>query len=205
MNNFEKLGLEGIASLLAKSTNCEDCVCWDICTDQKDCETLIKEYLMEEVLPKIKSCPFCGSAIAPRIFSAYDAFPEGMLKSSIEEHWSIICDANDGGCGASGRYCTSKVKAVEEWNKRVVPNKEEWIEERKKVYEKLFEFVKSDSGLDIFDDNCAEDFLSKYFHINAELCDSYCEKACSECWKETVPAILASNDYITEVAEKCGE
>ena len=39
MNNFEKLGLEGIAKLLSKSTNCEDCVCWDICNDQKDCET----------------------------------------------------------------------------------------------------------------------------------------------------------------------
>lgn len=205
MNNFEKLGLDGIAKLLSRTTNCEDCVCWDICNDQKDCETLIREYLMEEVLPKIKACPFCGSTTAPKLFSVFESFPAVALPSNLEDHWAVICGYNNGGCGASGRYCTSKVEAVEEWNKRALPNKEEWIAERKQVYDKLFEFIKSDSGLDIFDDNCAEDFLSKYFHINAELCDSYCEKACSECWKDTVPAILASNDYITEVAEKCGE
>lgn len=202
MNNFEKLGLEGIAKLLSRTTNCEDCVCWDICNDQKDCEALIREYLMSEVLPKIKSCPFCGSTTAPKICSVFEAFTS--VPSTVGEHWAVICGYNDGGCGASGKYCTSKVDAIKEWNKRATPNKKEWIEERKQVYDKIFEFIGSDPSLDIFEDNCAEDFLSKYFHIDADLCEA-CNAPCSDCWKTSVPAILASNDYITEVKEKCGE
>jgi hypothetical protein len=205
MNNFEKLGLEGIAKLLSRTTNCEDCVCWDICNDQKDCETLIREYLMEEVLPKIKACPFCGSTTAPRLFSVFETFPTTVLPSNLEDHWSVICAFNEEGCGASGKYCNSKVDAIKEWNKRATPNKEEWIEERKQVYDKIFEFIENDLGSGIFEDACAEDFLSKYFYIDADLCNNYCDEPCSDCWKTSVPAILASNDYITEVKEKCGE
>lgn len=200
MNNFEKLGLEGIAKLLSNTYSCESCPCWDECNTQTDCYELIKNYLMEEALPAISACPFCGNATAQRIFSAKE-----LYSSYDSNQWAVICDANNGGCGASSSFCEAKAAAVKKWNKRATPNKAEWIEERRQIYDKFFEFIESDSGLDIFDDNCAEDFLSKYFHIDADLCDNYSGKTCSECWKDTVPIILASNDYITEVKEKCGE
>ena len=67
------------------------------------------------IVPKLKPCPFCGSKNVKCLTAA-----------EICEHYSndpvsfaVICDAQEGGCGAAGGYCNTKENAIKNWENRV--------------------------------------------------------------------------------------
>lgn len=63
----------------------------------------------EDVVPELKSCPFCGKESSGQEFGpgAY------IAKSSQAEYYTVICSA----C-CSTATCTSRKRAVEKWNTR---------------------------------------------------------------------------------------
>lgn len=58
------------------------------------------------------SCPFCGSSTAP-IMSNTDVL--SRRKSFMH---TVVCDANQGGCGATGGFERFESQAIEGWNRR---------------------------------------------------------------------------------------
>lgn len=79
----------------------------------KQCMINAIKWLNEEYKPKLKACPFCGSAIAPRLLT------EDELKDNGDPDWyTVCCSATDGGCGATSGYAQSKDGAIKKWNGR---------------------------------------------------------------------------------------
>lgn len=61
----------------------------------------------------LKSCPFCGSITAPEI-----EIPFEDNGDYLEQNRCVVCNFNNGGCGASGGVRDSEEKAVAAWNDR---------------------------------------------------------------------------------------
>ena len=61
----------------------------------------------------LKSCPFCGSITAPEV-----AIPFEENESYSEQDRCVVCNFNNGGCGASGGIRDNEEKAVAAWNDR---------------------------------------------------------------------------------------
>lgn len=57
----------------------------------------------------LKPCPFCGET--PHVVM--------RRQSGWRDRWYVLCDYNDGGCGASGEWCHSEEEAVAAWNRRI--------------------------------------------------------------------------------------
>lgn len=71
---------------------------------------------------KLKSCPFCGSASAPRVLTAAEV---DWLEEDSEDyewacaHWAAVCAHDHGGCGAAtGLGYDSEDAAASAWNRR---------------------------------------------------------------------------------------
>lgn len=64
----------------------------------------------QELLP----CPFCGHKAMLNIHEA-DVKPFMYFT----DRYAILCDYNDGGCGAEGAHRKDKDEAIELWNRRV--------------------------------------------------------------------------------------
>ena len=62
---------------------------------------------------ELKPCPFCGNT---NLFVGTSAQLHG---DDDEDDYAVCCDFEQGGCGATGGYQLSKIKAIELWNKRV--------------------------------------------------------------------------------------
>lgn len=58
-------------------------------------------------MEKLKPCPFCGKS------TTLD-----LDISELFSDYAIVCDYNEGGCGASSGYRDSEEKAVAIWNRR---------------------------------------------------------------------------------------
>lgn len=69
--------------------------------------------MSENELPKILPCPFCGFK-SPHI-SAHPG------TSGFRDRYSVLCDYQDGGCGADGSWHHERADAVEAWNQRYDP------------------------------------------------------------------------------------
>ena len=71
----------------------------------------------------LKPCPFCGSRTAPRVVSIAE------LESTTDNEWnnthySVVCDKDESGCGASTCYDNPSVDAAAEaWNRRAEDDK----------------------------------------------------------------------------------
>lgn len=63
------------------------------------------------VLSKILFCPHCSSNTAPRI-----TIIEG--KDGFRNRYAVLCDYENGGCGAEGGYRHSEEEAIAVWNER---------------------------------------------------------------------------------------
>lgn len=61
--------------------------------------------------PEIKECPFCGSTEAPRLYTRHG-------KDGWRDQYYVLCDWNDGGCGASSGWYHYKSEAIAMWNMR---------------------------------------------------------------------------------------
>lgn len=58
-------------------------------------------------MSKLKPCPMCGN---------HDTLIYG--KSNYPGEYRIVCNANEGGCGASSGFATGYIGADEKWNRR---------------------------------------------------------------------------------------
>lgn len=68
-----------------------------------------------EVEPELKPCPFCGKT------DTLKALSESVIQEKAPtscDSFAVVCDAQCGGCGATGGYARFKDKAIEQWNKR---------------------------------------------------------------------------------------
>ena len=62
-------------------------------------------------MEKIKPCPFCGNVNSPRLMTRHG-------KDGWRNQYYILCDYDDGGCGASSGWCHSQEEAIACWNCR---------------------------------------------------------------------------------------
>ena len=60
-------------------------------------------------------CPFCGFK-EPHVTVHPGA-------DGFRDRYSVLCDYQDGGCGADGPWYHSRVEAIWAWNRRYDPNK----------------------------------------------------------------------------------
>ena len=61
-------------------------------------------------MPELKPCPFCGNADV--------ALMTRKGKDGWRDRYYVLCDYNDGGCGASGEWTHYIAEAIEAWNRR---------------------------------------------------------------------------------------
>lgn len=67
-------------------------------------------------MTKLKPCPFCGSTNI--IVSSCKEWEENYV-GECEEYVAVICNSEEGGCGANSGYCRTEEEAIEVWNRRV--------------------------------------------------------------------------------------
>lgn len=60
-------------------------------------------------------CPFCGSLTAPRIANSLDM---GVLGYTDFYAFTIHCDDEEDGCGATCGYLDTEAEAIAAWNTR---------------------------------------------------------------------------------------
>lgn len=70
-----------------------------------------EQYEKENLLP----CPFCGVTGPAKIATSQDL--KGPECGS-ESDFTIVCDAQKSGCGATCGYAASKERAIQKWNRR---------------------------------------------------------------------------------------
>lgn len=63
----------------------------------------------------IRKCPFCGNP-KPRLIMIRG-------RDGFRNRYGVLCDYNEGGCGAQGGLRHYKFEAIEVWNQR----KRRWI------------------------------------------------------------------------------
>lgn len=69
-------------------------------------------YGLEAIMTrKLKPCPFCGNESSPRLVTI-----EG--KDGWRDRYFVLCDYEEGGCGAGGGYRHYKEDAIYAWNER---------------------------------------------------------------------------------------
>lgn len=68
----------------------------------------------EDTVFYCKPCPFCGSKDAPKCLKDNEIREDGN-----DFNYAVVCDIDDGGCGATGRYQLNRSGAVKYWNNRV--------------------------------------------------------------------------------------
>ena len=61
---------------------------------------------------ELKPCPFCGNTNLTIGTSAV------LHGDDDEDNYAVCCGVSEGGCGGTSGYALSKLKAVENWNKR---------------------------------------------------------------------------------------
>ena len=66
-------------------------------------------------MTEITHCPFCGFK-EPHV-----TVNPGV--DGFRDRYSVLCDYQDGGCGADGPWRHSREEAIEDWNRRYDPNK----------------------------------------------------------------------------------
>ncbi len=59
---------------------------------------------------ELKPCPFCGNK-TPVMMTRRG-------KDGWRDYFFVLCDYNDGGCGASGQWNHYTDAAIEAWNRR---------------------------------------------------------------------------------------
>lgn len=62
---------------------------------------------------KIETCPFCGKLPVLLTWAEIN----GLEEQRIDE-WAVCCDAQNGGCGATGGVYLTPEGAIKKWNRR---------------------------------------------------------------------------------------
>lgn len=72
---------------------------------------------------ELKSCPFCGEKNTNIIACYDDACENGYCDGCDKVRYSVVCNAQTGGCGAICGWKATKEEAINAWNTRT-PQKE---------------------------------------------------------------------------------
>lgn len=77
---------------------------------------------------ELKPCPFCGASML-EITNAHDLeecanfADESCPCENYEDvgcsYFTVVCNVNKGGCGASSGYYETEEKAIAAWNRRI--------------------------------------------------------------------------------------
>lgn len=69
-------------------------------------------------MKELKPCPFCGGEklIITDCIELEDC--NNFEKCEYEPYYTVCCDFNQGGCGATTGFCLNKQEAIEAWNRR---------------------------------------------------------------------------------------
>ena len=59
---------------------------------------------------ELRHCPFCGNELPVIVTRAG--------RDGWRNRCSVLCDYNDGGCGAEGGWYHYREEAIEAWNRR---------------------------------------------------------------------------------------
>ena len=72
-------------------------------------------------VPRLQSCPFCGSTAAPRMQDSEEFYGE-LWEDINAVCFQVVCDASSpngpGGCGGSGGFFEKPSEAIAAWNRR---------------------------------------------------------------------------------------
>lgn len=66
-------------------------------------------------MEELKRCPFCGS-LSVELSTAAEIDMDD--EDCAGEQWAVVCNYNNGGCGATSGYRNTPEAAVEAWNRR---------------------------------------------------------------------------------------
>ena len=79
----------------------------------------------ESMDSELKPCPFCGATVVEvtnactlEMCINYDQIDCPEYENTGSCYYTVCCDVNRGGCGASGGYSRTELGAVEKWNAR---------------------------------------------------------------------------------------
>jgi hypothetical protein len=62
-------------------------------------------------MDELRSCPFCGEILAPTLIVRKG-------KNGWRDRYAVLCDYNEGGCGAESGWYHSPEEAIASWNRR---------------------------------------------------------------------------------------
>jgi hypothetical protein len=94
---------------------------------------------------KLKPCPFCGGEARITIHEV-DQKPFMYFT----RRYAILCDWNNGGCGAEGLHSKIKEEAIQAWNKRYTRAKPKV---NRLTVERVEEIIKNHFSVMTFPDN----------------------------------------------------
>ena len=73
-------------------------------------------------MSELKPCPFCGRQVAgitdcgeTTCFAAINCF---CFDTCVNKTYTVVCNRQSGGCGATGGYHRTESEAIEAWNRR---------------------------------------------------------------------------------------
>jgi Lar family restriction alleviation protein len=66
---------------------------------------------------QLARCPFCGKA-APIVRLMFSSEVDLIDKHYSVDQLTVVCDARQGGCGATSGYKGTEEEAIQAWNKR---------------------------------------------------------------------------------------
>lgn len=76
-------------------------------------------YADDDMQYLIRACPFCGSVAAVHFEQCTDEpCDDGDCDLCEEKCWRVLCDPENGGCGASLWWDETKDLAADAWNRR---------------------------------------------------------------------------------------
>lgn len=121
-SKIERL-LECVLDSVKGKAGCVFCLAKGYCSSRcGSCSEILAEWLEEDYKEyDIDSCPFCGNDDIGflKADSAWTMDPVGDGEENFSNGIACCCGLNRGGCGATGRYCSTKNEAVRCWNRRV--------------------------------------------------------------------------------------
>ena len=73
---------------------------------------------LKRKMTELKPCPFCGGEKLVITSCAELEICNNFEKCERTHYYTVCCDFNQGGCGASSGYRPSKEEAIEAWSRR---------------------------------------------------------------------------------------